>query len=196
LDLTPEERKRFVVEVAGSSLQEIPASVSPGVIAIAHRHRGFLGQDYQALKVITFLVDFKQREGTLRELFRLWLKKSPHREKWRENAKPPTDRWKTILGDIVILRATEAGMTREVAKEELSPLWKKWRYYSFTEGKLSRPHWRRSLVRAKALREEPQIVVADPPWIFGSETELFEIRLRGMSTFVPVPSKPKTGLCL
>jgi len=102
-----------------------------------------------ALKVITFLVDFRESEAKLVEGFQRWLRSSPHRKRWRKNLKPPKERWRSQLATIVVFRVTEAGFTRKTAQAKTSDLWKVWQLKQMTA-----PHWSRALRKAKALREK------------------------------------------
>ena len=185
LTLTLKERERFVLQEQGSSLQEIPASSGPGAEDFARRVAQSVGEKDSSLKKVTFLVNFREREGILRELFRLWLKYSPQRQKWRKGAKPPRDRWRSLLAKIVILRATEAGLTRESAIRKTAELWKKWKWgqkEAKTGGILSAPHWSRAKRQAMALRERAP-VICDPPYNSVSDAkvlqELFRVMLGG-----------------
>jgi hypothetical protein len=126
-DLTPKAKERFVIQDRGSGLQEIPANVAPLMVGPFARCLGHsFGEDYSALKPITFLVNFREREGKLRELLKLWLKSSPQRKKWQKKTKPPKDRWRSLLAKIVVLRATEAGLTREAAIQKTSVTSRNW----------------------------------------------------------------------
>lgn len=169
LQLTDKAKARVILQ-EHTSLQEIPASVGHVLVTSTLRH--FFGKEYSALKVVTYLVDFRESESRLLETFRRWLKSSPHRKKWQRQPKPPSDRGRNLLMKIVILRATDAGLTREAAISHTSELWEKWNLKHATTGILSAPHWSRALRLAKKMREKPPIepvdkasfVKVDPPY--------------------------------
>jgi hypothetical protein len=123
---------------------------------------------HQGLEVIAFLVDFTETEDTLVHGFRAWLRSSPSRRQWRETAATLNTRWRSLLAKIVVLRATEANLTRSVAIEKTSELWRHWQIDKASAGFLSPPHWSRALRQAKALRKALSpgfsMVVGNPPF--------------------------------
>jgi hypothetical protein len=149
LELTDDAKAEFI-SAEHCELLEIPDT-------IGH----VLPDPDSALKVITFLVDFGRSEVKLLEAFRRWLRSSPHRKHWRKNPKPPKERWRSLLAKIVILRATEVGLTRKAAIKTTSDLWVAWTTKGVEDGLTSAPHWSRALAEAEALRErKPTISVS------------------------------------
>ncbi len=133
-----------------------------------HSHPDLAGMPLQGLEVIAFLVDFTETEDTLVHGFRAWLRSSPSRRKWRETAATLNTRWRSLLARIVVLRATEANLTRSAAIEKTSELWRHWQIDKARAGLLSPSHWSRALRQAKALRKafksQPSLAFGNPPY--------------------------------
>lgn len=147
----PEDAKAEFISAEHWGLLEIPDKV------------GYIdGDPASTTKAITFLVDFGESINNLLEAFRRWLRSSPHRkgrQKRRQKiSKLPQKKWRSLLARIVILRATEARMTRAAAIKHTSDLWAAWTTKGVEAGLTSAPHWSRALSEAKALRkEEPRV---------------------------------------
>lgn len=160
LKLTDAAKQRFVFQEQGS-FQEVP-------IDIGHSLKRCLKKSAPAVQVITFIVDFRENESALLEIFRFWFKSSPHRKKCQKKSATLNGRWRSLLAKIVVLRATEAGFSRAAAKEKTLALWKKWQLNDATSGILSAPHWSRALREAKALRKplpaRNPMIIGNPPY--------------------------------
>lgn len=163
LQVTGAEKERLRLQLLRyGALQELP-------LEFGGRLPKSLGGPKGGIYVTAFVVDVTETEGTLVENFRHWLRTSPNRKKWRKKAPNLNPRWRSLLAKIVVLRANEAGLTREAAIERTAELWKKWTFDQATEGFLSPPHWSRALREAKALRRSlrtsPQVIMGDPPYL-------------------------------
>lgn len=158
--LTDTAKRRFTFRDQ-ASLHEVDA-------ALGRFLEQWLKRKVPAVKVITLLVDFREDSYVLLELFKHWLESSPHRKRFRMNS---PSRWHSLLARIVVVRATEAGLSREEAKAKTADLWKNWKLDNATEGILSAPHWSRALREARTLRKLLRannggfnFLICDPPY--------------------------------
>jgi len=145
LALTEDQRRRNILSVKGDSFREVLPSAPVE-----------LGDLFTEKEVVRFLIDLHEKRNVLVRQFERWLD-SRRTNTERHKPRPPACHWKSFLADLVIYRATAAGLQRKPAQDATAPLWKAWKLDNATSGILSAPHWSRALKRAKNRLENSKL---------------------------------------
>ena len=149
LDLTEEEKAKFASASEWGLFDAQDAVANPAL----NLPLTLCEQDESILQPVTFYINPRASDAVLLKDFRRWLRTSPQRMRRLKRPKPTKNRWRSLLARIVILRAADAGLTRNAAIERTSALWSAWTTKGVQEGLTSAPHWSRALGQAKALRK-------------------------------------------